>query len=160
MDFIRKGFIDIYTSSSISSDRIQSGSSQWQARLSKEEKKSLGSQVTEDEIKAALWSLKAFKAPGPDGLHAGFFHHFWPLVGHFVVEEVKKIFSERKMSEKLNQTHIVLIPKIQGLETLGNYRPISLCNTTYKIVTKIIVARLRPYLGNLISPLQFAFVPG
>ena len=109
MDFIRKGFIDIYTSSSISSDRIQSGSSQWQARLSKEEKESLGSPVTEDEIKAALWSLKAFKAPGPDGLHVGFFHHFWSLVGHFVVEEVKKIFSERKMSEKLNQTHIVLI---------------------------------------------------
>ncbi|XP_050258784.1 uncharacterized protein LOC126703748 [Quercus robur] len=64
------------------------------------------------------------------------------------------------MSEKLNQTHIVLIPKIQGPETLGNYRPISLCNTTYKIVTKILVARLRPYLGNLISPLQSAFVLG
>ena len=72
---------------------------------------------------------------------------------------MKKIFSERKMSEKLNQTHIVLIPKIQGPETLGNYRPIRLCNTTYKIVTKIIVARLRPYLENLISPLQSAFVP-
>ena len=64
------------------------------------------------------------------------------------------------MSEKLNQTRIVLIPKIQGPETLGSYRPISLCNTTYKIVTKIIVARLRPFLGNLISPLQSAFVPG
>ena len=76
MDFIRKGFIGIYTSSSISLDRIHSGSSQWQARLSEGEKESLGSPVTEDEIKAALWSLKAFKAPGPDGLHAGFFHHF------------------------------------------------------------------------------------
>ncbi|KAL0011105.1 hypothetical protein SO802_006213 [Lithocarpus litseifolius] len=57
-------------------------------------------------------------------------------------------------------THIALIPKIQGPETLGNYRPISLCNTGYKIVTKIIVARLRPYLDKLISPLQAAFVPG
>ena len=64
------------------------------------------------------------------------------------------------MSAKLNQTHIVLIPKIQGLETFGNYRPISLYNTTYKIATKIIVARLRPFLENLISPLQSAFVPG
>ena len=54
----------------------------------------------------------------------------------------------------------MLIPKIQGLETLGNYRPISLCNTIYKIVTKIIVARLRPHLEKLVSPLQPAFVPG
>lgn len=47
--------------------------------------------MTEDEIKAALWSLKAFKAPGPDGLHAGFFQHFWPSVGNSVVEAVKKL---------------------------------------------------------------------
>ncbi|KAL0000247.1 hypothetical protein SO802_019849 [Lithocarpus litseifolius] len=58
------------------------------------------------------------------------------------------------------KTHIALIPKIQFLETLGNYRPISLCNTGYKVVTKIIVARLRPYLDKLISPLQVAFVLG
>ena len=119
MDYIRKGFIDIYTSSSILSDRIQSGFSQWQARLSEEEKESLGSPVTEDEIKAGLWSLKAFKAPGPNGLHARFFQHFWPSVGLSVVEEVKKIFRERRMSDKLNQTHIVLIPKNQGRRLLG-----------------------------------------
>lgn len=77
-----------------------------------------------------------------------------------MVEEVKKIFRERKMPDKLNQTHIVLIPKIQGPETLGNYWPISFCNMTYKIVTKIIVVRLRPYLDKLISPLQSDFIPG
>lgn len=59
-----------------------------------------------------------------------------------VINEVKRIFVERRVPEYLNRTHIALIPKIQGLETLGNYRPISLCNTVYKIVTKVIVARL------------------
>ena len=70
------------------------------------------------------------------------------------------MFVDRKVPEFLNRTHIVLIPKIQGSETLGNYGPISLCNTIYKVITKIIVARLRPHLEKIISPLQTAFVPG
>ena len=113
-----------------------------------------------EEIKNALWSLKAYKAPRPDGLHAGFFHRFWLIVGNSVIDLVKKVFDKRKVPEFLNRTHIVFIPKIQGPETLGNYRPISLCNTVYKVITKIIVARLRPFLEKLISTLQTAFVPG
>ena len=77
-----------------------------------------------------------------------------------MIEEVQKIFADKRVPEDLNYTHIALIPKIQGPETLDNYRPISLCNTVYKVVTKIIVARLRPYLDKLISPMQTAFVPG
>ena len=59
----------------------------------------------------------------------------------------------------LNETLISLIPKCQNPESLSNYRPISLCNSVYKVVSKIIVARIRPYLSNLISPVQTAFVP-
>ena len=77
-----------------------------------------------------------------------------------MIEEVKKIFVSRNVLDYLNRTHIALIPKIQGPETLGNYRSISLCNIVYKVVTKVIVARLRPYLDKLISPMQMTFVPG
>ena len=77
-----------------------------------------------------------------------------------MIDEVKQIFRSGRMLEHLNKTLIALIPKIQGPETLGNYKPISLCNTVYKVMTKIIVARLRPLLDNLISPLQTAFVRG
>lgn len=45
-------------------------------------------------------------------------------------------------------------------EWLSNYRPISLCNTMYKIITKIIVAHIRPLLLDLVSLFQTAFVPG
>ena len=75
------------------------------------------------------------------------------------MEEVKRVFSERKVPEYLNRTFIVLIPKIQGPKTIGNYRPVSLCNTTYKIISKVIVAWLGPHLEYLISPYQIAFVP-
>ena len=67
---------------------------------------------------------------------------------------------KKKILEFLNRTNVALIPKIHGLETIRNYHPISLCNTVYKMITKIIVARLRPMLDKLVSPVQSAFVPG
>ena len=72
-EFIRAGFMDTFTSSFTSVPWLASVPSQWQAMLSDEEKISISGAVSEDEIKAALWSLKAFKSPGLDGLHAGFF---------------------------------------------------------------------------------------
>ena len=66
--------------------------SQWQFRLSDSEKEGIsggrGGGTSEVEIKATLWSLKLFKASGPDGLHAGFFQKFWHTVGNYVIEEV------------------------------------------------------------------------
>ena len=71
---------------------------------------------------------------------------------------MKNIFSTRKVPDYLNKTLITHILKIQGLETLGNYCLINLCNTVYKVVTKIIVNWIRPLLGSLISLMQVAFV--
>ncbi|XP_075636557.1 uncharacterized protein LOC142608762 [Castanea sativa] len=77
-----------------------------------------------------------------------------------MVIEVRKVFIERKVPNYLNKTLLVLIPKIQGPESFGNYKPISLCNSIYKIISKVIVSRLRPHLENIVSPLQAAFIPG
>ena len=57
------------------------------------------------------------------------------------------------MPLKLNQTRITLIPKYDRPESLSNFRHISLCNTLYKVVTKVIVNKIRPMLSKLVSPL-------
>ena len=49
------------------------------------------------EIEEGLWALKAFKALGPDGFHAGFFQKFWLIVGDSIRKEVKKVFNESKV---------------------------------------------------------------
>ena len=116
--------------------------------------------VSIEEIKKALWSMKPYKTPSLDGLQASFFQRFWLIVGDSVRKKVEKVFIEKTVPEYLNNTHIVLTPKIQGPETIGNYKPISLCNSVYKIITKILVARIRPHLDKLVSPYQTAFVPG
>lgn len=72
-EVIWNGFLELFTTSHSSSTLNSLASSSWQAQLMNEEHDSIGREVSIDEIKAGLWSLKAFKAPGPDGLHAGFF---------------------------------------------------------------------------------------
>ena len=58
----------------------------------------------------------------------------------------------------LNLTFLTLITKKDKLESLEDYRPILLCNITYKVVTKIIAQRFRKVLSKLISKEQFGFL--
>ena len=76
MNFIRGGFEKLFKTSLEFSLLHSSHPSKWQVALSEEERSNLGVLVTDAEIKDGLWALKAFKAPSPDGLHAGFFQRF------------------------------------------------------------------------------------
>jgi len=58
----------------------------------------------------------------------------------------------------LNSTFITLIPKESAPESLSDFRPISLCNFVYKMISKIITNMLRGKLGEFISQEQFGFL--
>lgn len=60
--------------------------------------------------------------------------------------------------EEINSSYITLIPKTDHPESMSDFRPIGLCNTIYKLITKIITHRLRPIICNLVSPLQSSFI--
>ena len=77
-----------------------------------------------------------------------------------VIAGVKEFFRTGIMPEGVNDTAIVLIPKVDRPERVSEFRPISLCNVIYKVVAKCLVNRLRPILDEIISPEQSAFVPG
>jgi hypothetical protein len=77
-----------------------------------------------------------------------------------VIRGVKKFFDDSIMPEGINDTTIVLIPKGKNPLSIKDFRPISLCNVIYKVISKVLVNRLRPFLDDLISETQSAFVPG
>uniref|UniRef100_A0A803NVZ1 Reverse transcriptase domain-containing protein n=1 Tax=Cannabis sativa TaxID=3483 RepID=A0A803NVZ1_CANSA len=94
---------------------------------------------TKEEIKDVVFCLHPLKAPGPD---------------------VKEFFANGILEPRLNSTFICLISKVEFPLSVDYFRPISLCNFSYKVIAKILSNRLRPLMNDLISPFQSAFIPG
>ena len=70
---------------------------------------------------------------------------------------VKSYFRNGRLLKELNMTDIVLIPKTKT-PGVTEFRPISLCNFAYKVISNVMVNRLKPWLGELIIENQREFV--
>ncbi|KAM1735540.1 hypothetical protein ACFX12_014001 [Malus domestica] len=117
-------------------------------------------EVTRDEIKDVCFFMNPNKAPGPDGFNGMFFRKAWPVIGGDIIRAVKEFFSSGKLLKEFNTTIITLVPKVPNPSTMGDFRPISCCNTMYKIISKVLANRLKSILPHIISKSQTAFVHG
>lgn len=104
--------------------------------------------------------MGALKAPGPDGFQVLFYQKHWDLVAPNVYHLVLSTLEGKGLPNNLNDTFLVLIPKIDHPEVPAHFRPIGLCNVIYKIITKTIVNRIKPLLPQITSSTQTSFVPG
>ena len=82
------------------------------------------------------------------------------MLGDDLVMEVLNAVNSHEVPRGWNDTIIVMIPKVNTPEKVSQFRPISLCNVVYKTISKMIAARLKNVLPEIISPTQSAFVPG
>uniref|UniRef100_A0A803QGA2 Reverse transcriptase domain-containing protein n=1 Tax=Cannabis sativa TaxID=3483 RepID=A0A803QGA2_CANSA len=115
---------------------------------------------TLEEVQRAVFSMPADKSPGPDGMSALFYQEHWDIVGPLVSKAVLNCISGVADMRSINDSLITLIPKVQQPESISEFRPISLCNVLYKIISKVLINRLKNMLPLLISENQSAFVPG
>ena len=114
-----------------------------QSKVTDDMQEFLSSEFTAKEVKVALFQMGPTKAPGPDGMNAFFYQKFWHVVGNNVVLVVLDFLNNGNMIPDINHTNIVLIPKVKNPERMSEFRPISLCNVIYKIISKVLANRLK-----------------
>ena len=87
------------------------------------------------------------KAPGPDGMTTLFYQKFWDIVKEDLTHIVNQFIFEGTMAPGLNDTNICLIPMTTRPNEMSKFRPISLCNVSYKIISKVLCQRLKKGLA-------------
>ena len=80
MDIILSGYKELCQTQHLTSISTADLEIEWAVALSEEDSRKLSVIPSNMEILKALSSLKPYKAPGVDGLHAGFFQHFWHIL--------------------------------------------------------------------------------
>jgi len=116
---------------------------------------------SEHEVLTAIKQLPHDKAPGPDGFTGCFFKECWNLIKHDLLAAINYFHMGRCANlNLLNKANIVLIPKKEEVESISDFRPISLIHTFTKIISKILALRLAPKMQELISTCQSAFIKG
>jgi len=119
---------------------------------------SLEAKVTKDEVKKALFDMDPDKAPGPDGFSARFLQACWPIVEKDLLKMVQKSQNTQKIGGSTNSAFLALIPKEKGANNFSRFWPISLCNTGYKLITKVIANTLKFILPKIIPENRGGFI--
>ncbi|KAJ4758242.1 RNA-directed DNA polymerase (reverse transcriptase)-related family protein [Rhynchospora pubera] len=120
----------------------------------------MSAQPSDVEIVQTVFSLNPNKAAGPDGVNGRLIQAYWDYFGPCITQEVKQFFITAQLDPNVAVSNTVLIPKVDHPATVSDYRPISVCNFLYKVISKLLANRMKSVIGKLILPNQTAFTPG
>jgi hypothetical protein len=121
----------------------------------------LAAPISVDELQAAMKRAQRGKTPGPDGLPVEFYLTCWHFVGpvvHLLALLTQEGYS---LPMGVTQANIALLHKTdEASPSAGQFRPISLLNADYKLISAVLASRLASVLSMLVDELQTGFVPG
>lgn len=160
LNCFRDFYIDLYSYESIDNEIADSFLTDLPS-LSKTDSDSLECDFTFDEFKQALQHMQDNKSPGPDGLTKAFYVKFFDLIGDSLIKLSGIIFENHCLSDSQRLSYITLLCKDeQHSQLMKNWRPISLLNYDYKIISKSITNRLSSVIASIVHEDQTCAVKG
>ena len=129
-------------------------------RLPEKARESCEGVITERELNNAVKAMENNKSPGFDGLTTNFYKHFWPLFGAELTRVYNYSFNNGLLTVSQRRGIITLLFKKGDRTQLKNWRPITLLNTDYKILTRALANRLQQVLPLIVSSDQTASIKG
>jgi hypothetical protein len=130
------------------------------SKLTEGEKISLDQELTLGELDKSINEANMKSAPGPDGLTNPFIKHFWHLFRVPLLKYANLCFHNGNLSDSFRRACIRLIPKKGNTKLLKNWRPISLLNCFYKIISRAFTNRLKEYMDKLTPTAQKGYSAG
>ncbi|XP_057717975.1 uncharacterized protein LOC130932631 [Arachis stenosperma] len=112
-------------------------------QLSEEEAAELELMPYFEEINEAVWDCESTKALGNDGYNMNFIKKCWAEVGREFTEAVMDFFQSAMLPRDSNVTWVALAPKFVGAKEIKDFRPISMVGCVYKMISKVLVWRMR-----------------
>ena len=130
-----------------------------QILISEETQMRIEGNITLEELSTALKSMKRNKAPGCSGLPMEMYVIFWRLIGERLCQSINFAYEKGKLHDSALKGIIILIPK-KGKDSriVANLRPITLLNTDYKLIEKVLANHLKTALTEVISQDQKGFL--
>jgi hypothetical protein len=113
-----------------------------------------------EEIEEVVMLSDGNKSTGSDGFNFAFVKTFWSLLKSEVRIMFDQFHGNACLPKGLLSYFITLIPKVERPSTLGEFRPISLLGCLYKLIAKVLAARLAKVMDSLVATTQSAFVKG
>jgi hypothetical protein len=113
-----------------------------------------------EEIEDVVMHSDGNKSPGPDGFNFAFVNTFWSMLKGEVRIMFDQFYANASIPKGMMSFFIALIPKVACPSSLGEFRPISLLGCLYKIIAKVLVARLAKVIDSIVATTQSAFIKG
>ena len=130
-------------------------------KLEPNDSTSLDKGISEGEVLEVLKSMKYNKSPGSDGFTVEFLKMFWKDLKLLIVNAINCICLKKELPVSQRLGIISCIPKgNKPRQFLKNWRPITLLNVLYKLISGCISFRIKSTLNYFISDTQTGFLKG
>lgn len=117
-------------------------------------------EFSENEVWKAIKSCDGNKAPGPDGFNMLSIKKSWDFMKSDIMNFFAKFHRNGRLPKCINSSFITLVPKVENPLGLSDYRPISLIGSMYKILAKVLSARIKSTIPLVVGEVQSAFSEG